>query len=59
MRIRACICGSGRDSREQYDARGIYLTRTCTACHKEKMRGYRAEVLTDSDYECDEAIDED
>jgi len=59
MRIRECICGSGRESAAQYDARGIYLTRTCAVCHKEKMRGYRAEVLSDGNYECDEAIDED
>lgn len=59
MRFRACPCGSGLDSEWQVDARGIELTRTCLKCHKEKMRGYRPEVLTDPNYWADEAIEED
>lgn len=59
MNVRPCPCGSGRDSRWQYDARGIELCRTCTACHKTKMAQYRPEVLADPGYEADEAIEED
>jgi hypothetical protein len=56
---RPCPCGSGKDSYWQSDARGIPLCRTCPRCHKQKMSGYRPEVLTDSQYQCDEPIDED
>lgn len=58
MPIRKCPCGSGLDSYWQNDARGIPLARTCHKCHKAKMAKYRPEVLTDSNYYCDEAIDE-
>ena len=54
---RPCPCGSGRDSQWQYDARGIELCRTCIKCHREKMARYRPEVLNNSQYECDEAIE--
>lgn len=56
---RPCPCGSGKDSEWQFDARGIELCRTCPACHKRKMAGYRQEVLSNPNYDCDEAIDED
>ena len=55
-----CLCGSGLESEVQYDGRGIYLTRTCTKCHKEKMSNYRPEILkyyTQADV--DEQIEED
>jgi len=45
--------------RAQYDARGIFLTYTCPACHAKKMAGYRQDVLTDPNYWADEPIDED
>lgn len=49
-----------RDEREpNYDARGIFLCYTCPKCHKEKMRGYRTDVLTNPNYECDEQIEGD
>ncbi len=54
-----CSCGSGFDSEWQYDARGIELCRTCFICHKRKMKGYRQEILSNPNYECDEPIDED
>ena len=57
--FRACPCGSGRESFWQNDARGIPLCRTCAKCHKEKMSRYRPDVLTDSNYWADEAIEED
>jgi hypothetical protein len=54
-----CYCGSGLESTWQYDARGIPLCRTCDKCNEEKMSQYRPEVLTDSNYECDEQIEPD
>lgn len=54
-----CHCGSGLPSQWQYDARGIALCRTCTACHQKKMARYRPEVLTNQNYECDEPVEED
>lgn len=59
MSTRPCPCGSGQSSEWQYDARGIELCRTCPKCHAEKMRRYRREVLTDSNYEADEQIEPD
>lgn len=59
MSTRPCPCGSGLDSHWQYDARGIELCRTCDKCHREKMKGYRAEVLHNLNYSADEAIEED
>lgn len=56
---RPCPCGSGLPSSWKYDARGIELGRTCSKCHKQKMAGFRPEVLTDPNYECDEAVEED
>jgi hypothetical protein len=58
-KIRFCSCGSGQPSHWQHDARGIPLCRTCPQCHQRKLAGYRHEVLTDPNYECDEPIDED
>ena len=52
-----CMCGSGKYKEAQYDARGIYLCSTCEDCHARKMRGYRPEVLTNPNYECDEPIE--
>lgn len=56
---RPCTCGSGLTSRWQFDARGIELCRTCAECHDEKMAKYRQEVLTNSQYDADEQIEED
>lgn len=57
MALKLCPCGSGHGSIWRYDARGIPLARTCDKCHDEKMAKYRPEVLTNSDYEADEAIE--
>jgi len=59
MRFRACPCGSGLDSSWQVDARGIELARTCLKCHRDKMKGYRREVLTNPNYLACEPIEED
>ena len=56
---RLCDCGSGKPSQWQYDARGIELCRTCPNCHDRKMARYRTDVLTNSNYDADEAIEED
>ena len=29
----------------EYDSRGIYLCRVCDKCRKEKLAGYRPEIL--------------
>ncbi len=58
-RLRECPCGSGEWPEAQHDARGIFLCYTCDKCEREKLSHYRPEVLTDSQYECDEAIDDD
>ena len=56
---RPCPCGSGLTSRWANDARGIPLARVCPKCREQKLSGYRPEVLTDSNYEADEPIEED
>jgi hypothetical protein len=43
----------------EYDARGIELCRVCDSCRKEKLSRYRPDVLSDSAYWADEAIEED
>lgn len=59
LKFRPCPCGSGLESFWQNDARGIPLCRTCTKCHKAKMKTYRPDVLADPNYWADEAIEED
>lgn len=55
--IRPCPCGSGLDSTWQKDARGIELCRTCEKCHDARMAKYRPDVLSNPNYQCDEAIE--
>ena len=43
----------------EHDARGIPLCRVCEKCEKEKLSRYRPDVLTDSQYWADEAIEPD
>lgn len=57
--IRLCPCGSGLEPQDIYDARGIFVLVACDKCRKEKLSRYRPEIFTDSDYECNEPIDED
>jgi hypothetical protein len=59
MRSRPCNCGSGEHSEWKYDARGIELCRACSICWPAKKSMYRAEVLTDANYETSEPIEED
>lgn len=53
-----CHCGSGLEAPQHHDARGIFLTYACDKCWPEKAKGYRPDVLTDSNYWADEPIDE-
>jgi hypothetical protein len=54
-----CNCDSGLESERVYDARGIYLARVCDACRERRLAGFRPDIFEDSDYECDEPINED
>ena len=54
---RKCSCGSGEEPERIYDARGIYLCQCCSKCKRDRLSRYRSEVLTNSDYYCDEPID--
>lgn len=53
-----CTCGSKKWPREQYDARGIFLCYTCSKCEREKLAGYRPEVLDELNYEADDLGDD-
>ena len=59
MRDRPCPCGSGKSSWWENDARGIPLARVCDDCRERKLKGYRPDVLTDSNYWSDEPIEDD
>lgn len=58
-RIHPCTCGSGEESEEVHDARGIYLCRVCSKCREGKLAKFRKDVLHDPDYWCDEPIEPD
>ena len=47
----------GLDTWDEYDARGFYLTKVCELCSEYKLSQFRPEVLTDSNYYCDEPIE--
>jgi hypothetical protein len=57
--IRPCPCGSGKDSWWLQDARGIPCKRVCEDCEEKERARYRPEIFEDSNYECDEQIEED
>lgn len=54
-----CSCGSGKQRWPEYDARGIFLAYVCEGCVKEKLSGYRQDVLDNPNYEADEDIEPD
>jgi len=54
--VSGCRDGHLPDTWDLVDARGIYCCKVCRRCEKEKMRGYRMEIFTDSNYEHDEPI---
>ena len=41
---RLCRCGNN-GTYERYDGNGIYITKCCDLCWKEKFKGYRPEVF--------------
>ena len=56
---RTCHCGSGERDRVIYDARGIPVGKACVQCEDKLRAKYKPEIFRDSQYECDERIDED
>lgn len=55
---RPCGCGSKESSWWATDAQGIELARVCGSCEKEKLAGYRPEILTGYDQsDVDEPIE--
>ena len=57
--MKPCPCGSGKNSWWESDARGIPLARVCVDCRDKKLSKFRPEVLTNSNYECDEVVEAD
>jgi len=55
--MKPCLCGSGKNSWWESDARGIPLARVCVECRDKKLSKFRPEVLTDSNYHCDEPVE--
>lgn len=56
--VKPCPCGSGLPRQPQHDARGYFLTFTCSKCESRKLGGFRADVLTDPNYWADDLGDE-
>lgn len=54
-----CRCGSGLQTHELYDARGIYCGLCCDKCEEKERSKYRSEIFNDPEYVCDEQIDDD
>ena len=54
---RPCACGSGEFPVAVHDARGIFVTYACSGCRKDRLAGYRDDIFTDPNYECDEPIE--
>ena len=42
-----------------YDARGIFCAYVCDACEDEVRARYRVDIMEDSNYWADEAVEED
>jgi hypothetical protein len=47
-----------QDTWDEYDARGIYLTKVCDVCVHAKLAMFRKDVLYDPSYETDEPIED-
>jgi hypothetical protein len=50
-----CNCGSGEIKYPLYDGYGIFLTYACEQCEKDKLKGFRSDIM--EHYECDEPIE--
>lgn len=46
-----CHCGSGKEARELYDAREIFVGFVCDDCIEKKKSQYRSEIFTDCNYD--------
>ena len=60
MREHSCLDGeeSSEYSWAEHDAQGIYLCRVCDRCYRQKLEGYRPEILHGYDQsDVDEPID--
>ena len=57
MALQKCPCGSGHWPEIEYDARGIPLGYMCDKCRSTKLGKFRPDVLTNANYEADEAIE--
>lgn len=57
--MRLCPCGSGKARDELVDARGIFCCYVCEDCEDEKRKRYRPEIFEDSNYGCDEQVEDD
>ncbi len=57
--MKPCRCGSGAETRDLTDARGIPVARVCDRCESSVRLTYRNEIFTDPDYWADEQIEED
>ena len=53
-----CICGSGLESQQLFDARGIYVSWVCRKCEQKVRSKFRPEIFTNSHYEVDEPIED-
>lgn len=58
-RIKLCPCGSDKEREELVDARGIFCAFVCEDCEAEKRKRYRPEIFENSNYACDEYIEDD
>lgn len=56
--MKPCRCGSGEPRHEIHDARGIFVTFACSSCEKEKLKGYRPEIFTNSNYDAPDLGDD-
>lgn len=52
-----CGCGSRKPSYWMHDGHGIPLCKVCDKCKSDKMKRYRADIMTA--YDADEPIDSD
>jgi hypothetical protein len=58
--LKECPCGSGQWPEAVYDGRGIFLCYACSKCKKERLSGFRFEILKPyTQADVDEPIEED
>lgn len=52
-----CSCGSGLESIQMFDARGIFVAYVCSRCITKVKCKYRPEIFSNPNYEADEPIE--